>query len=326
MKILNKATIYKCKLPSAEILETHLDDCRFAPVLEIQFASAGFIEIDGKLVTEVAGGYAVTLRYDEKIMPKAALNALVDERVTAELAELDFDADDDAGPALDKHRIDEIKEEVYLETLKTALVKTTHIRAFYYEADNVFIVEETSKKLADIMTNKIVQAVGSVEFVTVYLSEVVGSLTGRLKNYVTDPHEAEHFGRFSMGGKVRLKNESDTITVNLDDIAMGNHAISEAIGHGMQVQQIELYHELVSFNMDSNFRLRGIAYTADPAMEDESDDSGDPIFRWRTEAGVRLLQLANIVRDLLEMFEYKQPELLEPELRNLTEISDGLGS
>lgn len=323
MKILNKATIYKCMLPAAAVIEHHFNDLRFAPVLESQFASAGFVEIDGRLVTEVAGGYCITLRYDEKIMPKAALNALVDERVAAELEGLDFDEDE--SPSLDKHRLQEIKEDVYLETLKTALVKTSHIRAFYYEADNILIVEETSKKLADIMTNKLVQAVGSVEFVTVYLSEMVGSLTERLSNYVTDPSEKDHFGRFSIGGNVRLKNESDTVTVKLDDIAMGNNAISEAIGHGMQVHQIELYHELVSFNLDSNFRLRSIAYGAEPASEDEyGDDNDDPIFRWRTEAGVRLLQLVNIVRELMDMFRYEQPNLAVPELRDLTENQDVL--
>ena len=319
MKILNKATVYKCKLPAIANMEIHLSACAFSPVLESMFSSSGFIEINGQMVTEVAGGFAVTLRHDEKIMPKAALARLVDERVQAELGGFEVDDGNDE-PAISKERLQEIKDEVYQETIKTALIKTTHIRAFYFEADNIFLVETTNKTLASIMTDRIVQAVGSVEFVTVYLNSVIGDLTARLHNFAIGVDGSTCFGQFTMGGMVKLKDETDTMTVSFDDIAKANAAILEAIGHGMQVQQIELYHDLVSFKIDKQFRLSAISYGAEPDNEQEApEEKDDPVFYWRTEAGVRLLQVVSVVRELLVMFEYKQPDLLEPELRDLQE-------
>lgn len=312
MKILNKATVYKCKLPAIANMEAHLNACSFAPVLESMYSSSGFIAINGQMVTEIAGGFVVTLRHDEKIMPKAALARLVDDRVKAELDESGYDGDGDE-PAISKERMQEIKDAVYSETVKTALIKTTHIRAFYVEQDNVFLVETTNKALASIMTERIVQAVGSVEFVTVYLSSVVGDLTARLHDFANGADGADCFGKFGMGGKVKLKDEDDTMTVSFDDIAKANAAILEAIGHGMQVQQVELFHNLVSFKLDKQFKLSAIDYSIDPEQEQDAPEAtDDPIFYWRLEAGVRMLQVASVVRDLLEMFGYKEPDLAAP--------------
>lgn len=306
MNILKKATVFKCKLPVAAELSACLSKMAFQPILETMASSSGFIDTYDQMVLEVAGGFVVTLRHDEKIMPKSALKRIFEERADAILEETEEES-------LTKQQADSLRDTIYSETLKTALVKTTIVRGFYYAEDNMFAVETTNKTLASIFTDRIIRAVGSVEFVTVHLSDAVGSLTKRLGEYVDGDWDCAPFGSFSMGSYVHLKGSDDSITVKHDDMACACDALSEAIRAEMKVSKIELHHNQVSFKLDQKFVLSGIAYEHDEDREDEDFMTAAEI--WVNEAGIRLLQVAAVVRDLLVMFEYKQPELLDPEIQ-----------
>ncbi|MDI9095804.1 recombination-associated protein RdgC, partial [Providencia rettgeri] len=71
------------ELPSAEALENHLKELPFIDILESHSISYGFIpnKTTGELVTPIEGGYIITFRIDEKIIPKAAIAFEVNRRI-----------------------------------------------------------------------------------------------------------------------------------------------------------------------------------------------------------------------------------------------------
>lgn len=297
MKPIKNAITYKCALPSIAALEEHLAAHAYREIGEDEYSIAGFIPVlDDRFVMPFPGGYAFTLRFDEKILPRASVNREAQKRIDA--IEQSHDGQ------LSKEAKNKIIDEVYDELRKVALVKSAGVTAYYRPEDQLLVVATASKSLADVLSSKLVRAVGSIKATTIYIDGITQSLTEKLRSLL---HGGEGFAGFEVGGVCKLKgDEGKTVSVNVHHIDDTKAGLIEAIASGQKVIELELSNGDVSFRLNHKFSTKGIFFKHDEADEYEADDIIDA---FQHEASCQMLWLANAFKELLVLFEYKEPAM-----------------
>lgn len=295
VKIKN-AIIYNAQLPISIALESHLNEFTFVAPTSQEAWSAGFEPIfDDCLVETFAGGFAFKLRYDEKIIPASVVTDMANTRI----AEVEL-REDRRLPGKERARI---RDEVLFELLPRALVQTKRITCFYRPEKNLLIVPTTSRKLADIVTSRLIKAVGSIKATTIYISDIKSGLTAKLRDYIEGNQES--FVDFTVGGRVKLKDEETkkTAQFRLDEITEAKDGIIESIESGARVVELELCTDDSWFRIDEKFTLKGIELIS----ESEEIDFESELEHFQHEASVQTLFVADVVNKLCSLFEYKEP-------------------
>jgi recombination associated protein RdgC len=303
MNHIKSAITYRATLPDINTLGALLAENQFSELTSLQFSGAGFIEnpYDEWCVTVInsyAGDTAFTLRYDEKILPAEVF--IAEARKAVEKEEFDL------GERLSKKEIARIKEEVFNGMLAVALIKTTEITCFYRPTESLLIVPTSSKKLADIVTGKLLKSIGSIKATSIFVTDAKQGLTTKIENYLNGTYG---FDNFEVGGSVKLKGgtktESNEISVSFKtkDIFESKTGIFEAIASGAKVTEISLSNDDVEFNVNDSLITKGVSFIGDELM-DVFDCALD---EWKHTAASQVLMFANAHNHLCELFEYKEP-------------------
>ena len=297
-KHIKNAIVYKAEMPTAQQLAKHLAELPYSPIGETMLSSASFVpnKTTGEMVTEFEGGYAFSLRYDEKILPKAIVREKAAERIKhVEVA---------AGHRLNKVERDAISEQVLVDLARTALVKTVVMTAFYSTANQLLIVAVGSKALANIMTSRLIHVVGSLKTSTIHVSNIKNGLTTRLKNYLQGDSDA--FEGFEVGSSAALKNDSQKVSYSLEDIATASEGLLEATAKGFEVERLAMFHKGVEFKLTSDFHFKAIKF---PDQEDQDQaEEQDVAFMWRHDAAVQVLMFSGAHNQLCDLLGYKPDE------------------
>ncbi|NJA04189.1 recombination-associated protein RdgC [Methylococcaceae bacterium WWC4] len=298
MKLIKHATTYKCQLPPATALEQHLAEHAFTDVRPDEIRALGFVPVmDDRYVLPYPGGYAFKLRFDEKILPWSIVNEEARKRLDVLIAE--------TGGNPTKQLKNKFVEEVYSEFVKTALVKSARITAYYQIDEQMLLVATTGKRFADALTNRLVKAVGSIKATTIYINGITQSLTEKLHRELEG---GDGFAGFDVGGVCKLAGENGTsASVKLDSVKEAKEGIVERIRGGQQVVELELHNDDVSFRLDKRFVSKGIFFKHDPG--EDGFEASDDIEAFQHEASCQMLWLTHAFRDLLTLFEYQLPEL-----------------
>ena len=317
MQIIKNAIVYKASLPAIEAMAAHAAEVPFTPVPETMVNSYGFTPVvqTGELVTPIEGGYAMSVRYDEKILPQSVVKKLIAERAAA--------AEEESGVQLDKEAYGALKEKVMAELISKALVKTSVVTLFYHPETRLLIVPTTSKHMAGVAIALLIKACGAVETTTIHVSDLKGGLTTRLTNYVEGDEQA--FDGFKVGDSCLLKLKSQKASFDLDNLDTARQGIREALGAGMSCERMELEHGTMSFKLTKDFQLRGIDFFGEltEAEEQEREDY-DFAMLWRCEASIQLLQLVAAINAMCQLFGYKEGAEKAGEQRAEEEIEDDL--
>lgn len=293
---IKNAIVFKATLPNADLLEGHMKECMFCDISETEFARSGFAvnTITGELVTPITGGYTITVRRDEKIIPSSVVNKEVETRVAA--IELNSEC------KLKRKDKAVIKNNVIVELCKTAFVKTTYLFAYYDEANKLLIVATGSKPLSDIVVSLLVKACGSVKTETINVSDVKHGLTTRLRTYLTsglEPFEGFRFSDFIQLG--RLSDQKEIIKYSGSEIDDMQQEIIDKLDAGFIVEKVRLDMDGISFQLTEKFHFKAINLLSDINYQNEDDLP----YRWRQEAGVKLFLMRTVVLGLVSVLEYK---------------------
>ncbi len=308
MKLIKAATVYKATIPTdTAILAQHLQEQAFTPPGLVQLRAFGFVPVqeDGtELIQSFAGGLAFRVRIDEKIIPASVVDAQVKEACAKVKAE--------TGRKPGKKERKEIKDGVMLHLAAVAMVRTVASITCFYQFDTGYlIVPTTSKKISDICTSLLVQAVGSVKTETIHVSNVKHGLSTRLKKWVDDQEiEDEPFGNFEPCGQAHLEaTDKRSIAFKMGSL-MNAHGLREALDTGYQVKALGLCHtDDVHFTLTADFRFRGFEFDAKPdtTQQDTSEDF------WAAEAALQVAAVGRVVTHLTELLAYEEPEQAEAE-------------
>lgn len=297
MKLIKAARVYSCELPSLASINAILKENEFVPLCEKESLRAGFEPVFGNdFAFSFHSGYAFKLRYDEKIMP----SAVIKEKQAARVAEIE-NAENRALPSKERMAV---RDDVIFDMLSQAFVKTQRITCFYDPTNKHLFVPTSSGKLADIVTGKLIKAIGSIKATTIYCDGIKQSLSSKLQNYLVDEDSVEGIGDFLVDGSCKLKAEGGkTLSVKGSAIVASKDAILEALDQGAMVTELALTTESVYFRIGHDFVLRGIAFTDEPEEIDFEDTEDE----FRHVAGVQVLLLSDVVNKLKTLFEYKEP-------------------
>jgi recombination associated protein RdgC len=303
MHLIKSATSYRIHLPqnSGDLAEL----CAKKPFVELapsDFAGAGFVApLEGNLTASFEGGYAFSVRYDEKIVPASVTNAEAKKRI-AELEEAqDF--------RMGRKERQRVREEVFHDLTLRALVRTQVVTSFFLPEHNLLLVPTTSKKLAYIVTRELCRVMESVKATTIYVSSVKASLTTQLQGYLMDAEIREEgdtiLTHFTVGTRCQLRTEEGRryTFVLTEDLEEANAGIQEAMDAGAQVSELELFDGTARFRLGQDFKLKGID-TGDPA---ESSSFDDHVELWKHEAAVQTRAVAAVVNALCEVLDFKDP-------------------
>ncbi|NTE96728.1 recombination-associated protein RdgC [Agrobacterium tumefaciens] len=310
MKAIKNAIAYSVELPSAAVLAEHLKEMPFEPVGELFISRAGFVKnpFTGELVTPLNGGLSFSVRYDEKILPSASVRQVLDSAVA--------DAEKECGHELEKDEREAVKERARAALIATALVKTVYVHAFYHFDSKLLILPTTAKPLAGTVVGLLARVMGSIKTTTIHVSDVKSGLTARLVRYLDGDDKA--YDGFKIGESCVLKEKSNKVSIDIDNLDHAKRALREALDAKMQVETMQLVREGICFKLTSDFRLRSIEYLEELTEDEQAELEGaDAAYAWRIEATIQLLQIVDTVKALCELFDYKAPQgadapLVEP--------------
>lgn len=303
MKLIRAARVYRLDLPPADVLAKHLAELSHSEIGELDFSTRGFVPPAGQqeLVLPFVGGYAFALRYDEKIVPASIVKAETAKRIAVIEIKQDF--------RVGRKWRREIREQVFYDLCRKALVRPVVVTCFYHTAERLLIVTTTSRKLADVVTGSLVQVVGSIKAETIYVSNAKHGLTTRLRAYLQD--EQDTFEGFGVGGACRLNLPgSRSVAVTMGDVADVSEGLLEAMDRGGEVSEIGLSWGSVDFRLTSDFVIKGVVFNDDTPQDGE----GDAIDAWVQEAAARTMQFSHVVNLLCDLLGYKEPEPEEGDL------------
>ncbi|ELY3857543.1 recombination-associated protein RdgC [Providencia rettgeri] len=292
---ITSCVIFKAELPSADVLENHLKELLFVDILESHSISYGFIpnKITGELVTPIEGGYIITFRIDEKILPKAAIAFEVNRRIDI----LKEQGANDLNEA-------EVKRIAIEEMLKVALTKTKIITALYHVKKGFLIVSSTRKPEHQALVRCLIKACGSVKTETIHVDDAKNGITTRLINYINNEPPADSFGGrlypcnfYLLQRKVEKKLESVKYDAELHYV---QRELSESLSNGFRVSLLELSTLDIIFKLSDNFEFKGIK----PISEVDCD--GDRAFRHRHVNSLFMFYMIDTIELLIELLKYKE--------------------
>lgn len=292
---------FRAELPAAEALANHLLELPFAELGENDFSRAGFVAnpVTHELVSKFEGGYTVCLRYDEKILPAAAVKSEVDKRVAT--------IEEKTGNAVKRKERQQLKDIVLCELVKRALFRSTLIYAYYHiESRHLFVVTG-SKEHSQKLVHGLLKCVGSIKTETINVTDVKHGLTFRLTALINGANERDAFGEFEVGDScklVRKVDKEDKETINYTGVMIGGcEELLERLGDGFGVESLALSIQGLSFKLNHDFQMKSLAWTGDE--ETEQDD--DLIQAWANDAATKVFLLNHATGLLTKMLEYRDP-------------------
>lgn len=300
--LIKNAVVYAATLPSREDLQKHLAERPYEHIGETELSRTSFVphKLSGELVTSFTGGYAFCMRHDEKILPKAIVRASAAARISR--------IEQSTGQRLNKIERLAIHDDQLVQLAKTALVKTAIITVYYRTDKNYLIVPVTGKALASLVIGTLIQVVGSVKTTTIHISDIKHGLTTRLKNHLSDDHEAFASQEFKLGEQVELARGSEKVNYKLAALDSAKDGILERIESGFEVRALSLGYNGVDFKLTHEFNFKQIAFLD----EQEDDSEGDAVYFWQQEASVQTLLFGNVITSLCDLLGYQPPLDEEP--------------
>lgn len=311
MKLIKSAIVYRCVMPDAATLETHLGERKFEELAPSDYSGSGFVPptINGTLVETFEGGYAFAVRYDEKIIPASVTSAESKKRI----AELEEQQDRRLG----RKERNEIREETFHTLKLKALTRTSVVTCFYIPEHELLIVPTTSRVMADVTTGSLLKVMGSLKATTIYVSEAKNGLTTRLAAYLEGDSGA--FDEFSVGRRCKLKaSEGEKFSFDLSGkLNSAREGLREAIAvHGAKVTEIALIADELEFRLSDTFQIKGVTF---PFAEIPAEGYEDAIAEFKHEAAVQTTLFAAVVNNLCTLLDYRPPESEEPDATTNTD-------
>ncbi|MBE8895633.1 recombination-associated protein RdgC [Klebsiella grimontii] len=258
------AIVYRATLPSIETVEGHLHELPYSELGETEFARSSFVPnpLTGELVTPIAGGYAIVVRRDEKIIPQHVVMKEANERIQR--------IESACGAKLKRADRNNIIQDARVQLCKQAFIKSSLFLALYNTEDNLLIINTANKNIAGMVGAMLVKVIGSVKTVTINISDIKNGLTTRLQNHLNGEEPA--FEGFEVGDYVqlsRLADQKEVIRYSADHTSVTSE-ILESLNTGFIVDNLELRGCGVSFLLTDKFHFPRIN-TQDNSFDDDDD-------------------------------------------------------
>ena len=229
----------------------------FSPCNALAQNSAGFeapvAELPDLLCRRVGGADLLQLRLQSRILPVAAINEALAERIDA------FKRRTRIPPTRQESR--ELKEEIYTQLLPQALLKSDRISAMFLQSEEILVVGTVSENMAEMVINNLSESTGQ-RFAPVVFNRPANEFMNAI---LLGNGPAE----FTLGRDCRMRDPEDYATsVSWLDIDLADRSIRQHLHDGLQLDRLGLnFEHTVQFSLDNDLAIRKFKFAEDNAIE-----------------------------------------------------------
>ena len=277
---------------SAETLAAQLEQRAFQPCPSHQPSSTGWVPPLGRkgrdLVHAATGRLLLCLRTEEKVLPAAVLNQMVDERIA--------EMEDRRGPVRRREK-QELRERIVGELLPRALCRSRHGYAYLDPAAGWLVVGSASPRGVEELTGVLRKTLDTLPIAPPRVRQPVAAvMTAWLA-------EGQAPAEFTLGDICELREAGETggvVRCRGQDLA--GTEIRAHLAAGKEVTRLGLcWNERIAFVLDEALVIRRLQFL-DVVRESLRDIADSPEAIFDAEFALMTGELALLAPRLLDVF------------------------
>jgi recombination associated protein RdgC len=235
------------------------------------------------LARRVGGADLMRLRTQTRILPAAAINEALEERIG------EFRRRTLRDPSRKERR--DLKDEVRTELLPRALLKSTRLRACYVISESVLGVDTASATQAEHFIDQLRAAFGSLNAVPLAFRRPPRELMTQI--FLGDGPR-----NFLPGRECRMQDAAaDGAYVHWSDMELTDQSVRRHVREGLKLDRLAvIYDNLIGFVIDGDCVLRKVKLQGLEGAGEEADE--DPLARLDAEFVMLSGMLRRVLADL----------------------------
>ncbi len=271
---------------SEEALSQHLEQAAFKPCGSFTERSSGWEppaeEMPDRLCRRVAGADLMRLRSQVRLLPAAAVNEALEERLEQ------FKQRAGRDPGRKEKR--QLKDEIHAELMPRALLKSERTRGFCLIKEQLVGVDTASDTVAERFLDKLRDALGSLQVTPLAFKQPVGALIHRI--FLGDGPPP-----FRPGRECRMQDPAaGAAVVSFQDIDLTEDDVRRHVRNGMKLTRLGVvFDDTVSCVVDQDGVIRKLKLQGMDEGEGPEEDE-DALARLDTE----FVLLTGVTRRLVE--------------------------
>jgi len=286
---------------SEEAVSEELGKFGFRPCGPLSRRSSGWVPIDPNsselLARRVNGADLIRLRSQSRVLPTAAINEALEERIEEFRARMGED------PAPREKR--RLKAEIRDDLLSKALLKSDRTWGFIDPAENIIGIDAAQPATCERFLSHFRQPFDLLNIKPLAFKEPVDALLTRI--FLGDAP-----ARFNVGRECRMQDAGDAgSTVRWTNFDLTDRSIRNLIADGMHLTHLAIeYDSVLSCVLDHHSVLTKLKFLG--ADDKESQIDNDPLARQDAEFVLltgTLRQLMADLKKLLNGFSQAQPKV-----------------
>ena len=211
------------------------DACAFQPCGSLTERSLGFepplADAGGLLVRTVAGCDLLQCRIQSRVLPAAAIKESLAERIA------NFTARTGVAPNRKEKR--DLKDEVYVQLLPQALLKSDRVQAFFIRREGILAVGSASANVSEDFLDVLRDGLGSLQVVPLEFKKSPGQLLNQV-------FLGQAPAGFALGRECRMKDQADPkASVNWLDMDLSRSSVRNHVKNGLVIDRLGMQFDTV---------------------------------------------------------------------------------
>ncbi len=275
-----------------DTLDAALAEQAFKPCTNLDFSRIGWVSPlgrDSDMLTHTAGGYTMLCaRKQEKILPPAAINELVEDKVA------EFEAEQARKIYRKEKRT--FKEDVVHSLLPRALTRSAMTYAYIDPKEKLLVVDTASASKAEEFLEHLRATLGSLPVVPLAChGDAANIMTHWLKDGLPEHLELDN--------ECELQNprESKNI-VRCKNQELESAEIASHLKAGKRVIQLALlWRDAIRFILTEDLTIKRVRFE-EIVQEQAENEAADRMTQFDQDFAVMSLQLHQLIKELLQEF------------------------
>ncbi|MBQ9725503.1 MAG: recombination-associated protein RdgC [Neisseriaceae bacterium] len=277
-------------MPDSETLSQALSEHAFQAVSGLALFSEGFanaVPFADDFVFSIQNSDKISLKKEERILPSAAVNDLLAERIN--------DIQAKTARTVGRKEKQRIKEELVNELLPKTLTKSSRTHLFFVPKHGLLLVDTANANKAENAVSRLREALGDLPAV---LPNTVKSPAVLMTDWLLS---GECVGSFDLDDSCEMKSLADETgtTVRIAKADLTSNEVQQHAKTGKTVTQLGLtWQDKIAFVLGDDLSLKRIRFL-DIVQEEAENDSNDlPALTAATQL-LATETLANMIDELI---------------------------
>lgn len=277
-------------MPDSETLSQALSEHAFQAVSGLALFSEGFanaVPFADDFVFSIQNSDKISLKKEERILPSAAVNDLLAERIN--------DIQAKTARTVGRKEKQRIKEELVNELLPKTLTKSSRTHLFFVPKHGLLLVDTANANKAENAVSRLREALGDLPAV---LPNTVKSPAVLMTDWLLS---GECVGSFDLDDSCEMKSLADETgtTVRIAKADLTSNEVQQHAKTGKTVTQLGLtWQDKIAFVLGDDLSLKRIRFL-DIVQEEAENDSDDlPALTAATQL-LATETLANMIDELI---------------------------